>query len=469
MDMDQITKLLNDLKQKVEQGLDAQRLKEVIQAEVKTALEAIKKPERKGEFDLGGSKFTSGRTAKYLIHDVTPKYVRPTAWSAPVSTNPNFSPEVEELAKRNDDIVLTAMLMAKTWGMDELDTPEKVAAGVQRLKAFRLWQENFSQLAKALDTATTAEGIEFVPTGLSRDLIDRVRIQAAVAALFPEIAMPQDPFELPGRSFTRNKARVLSESTADAASKIVAVTPGTRKIQLKAVKLGVRILDSLELEEDSIIAMAPFIREEIIEGLVYGIEDAIINGDTASPHQDDDTDGGAADLAAKAWLGLRAHAQDNTLTEDLSTFNLTNLRKMRKTMGKFGADPRNLAWVVSTVGLIKLLNLTETLTLDKLGPQATVLTGQLAALDGIPIVISEEMRDDVAATGVNTAAGPNTLSNLILAHRRSWIRGVRRQPTVKTKEDIETDQMIAVITWRGDYERTQGTTEKHTVQGINFS
>ena len=466
MDFDAVAKLVNDLKARIEKGLDVSQLQGVVREEVEKALKAVEKPIRRGQYDTGAA---IGRSAKHLVYEMTPKYIRPTAWSNPVASNSAFTPEVEELARQNDYLVITAMLMAKAWGLDELDNAEKVAAGVQRLKSFRLWQENFSQLRKALDTATSGEGAEFVPTGLSRDLIDRVRIQAAVANLFPEINMPQDPFELPGRSFTRNKARILPEATADAASKIVAVTPGTRKIQLGAVKLGVRVLESLELEEDSILAMGPFIREEIIEGLVYGIEDAIINGDTTSPHQDNDTETGPADLAAKAWLGLRAHAQDNALTKDLSTFNLTNLRAMRALMTKFGADPRNLAWIVSTVGLIKMLNLAETLTLDKLGPQATVLTGQLAALDGIPIVVSEEMRDDVSASGVNTAVGPNDKSNLALAHRRSWLRGVRRQPTVKTKEDIETDQLIAVITWRGDFERTQGATNPHTIQGINFS
>jgi hypothetical protein len=120
-------------------------------------------------------------------------------------------------------------------------------------------------------------------------------------------------------------------------------------------------------------------------------------------------------------------------------------------------------------GLIKMLGLAEVITVEKYGPLATIVTGQLASLDGIPVVVSEHMRDDVAATGVNTGVGPNTLSNLVLANRRAWIRGVRRAPTIKTKEDIETDQLIAVVTWRGDFQRVLGTAETHTVQGRNFS
>jgi HK97 family phage major capsid protein len=223
------------------------------------------------------------------------------------------------------------------------------------------------------------------------------------------------------------------------------------------------------LEEDSIIAMAPFIRDEIIEGLAYGLEDAYLNGDDSGTHMDNDTNGGAADLAAKTWIGLRKHAQANSVTQDLSTFSTANLRALRKKLGKYGADPRNLAWIVSIKGLIAMMGLAEVITLDKFGPLATVITGQLAMFDGIPVIVSEEMRDDVAATGVNTLAGPNTLSNLILANRRSWIRGIRRAPTVKTKEDIETDQLIVVVTWRGDFQRTLGTAETHTGQGINFS
>jgi len=472
--LEELTKLVHDLKDKVEKGVNPDALAETVRGEITKALSAVRTPERRGQFDVGTHRLARGGDVKFLVHGITPKYVHPAPWAPPVATNPLFTPDVEELTKLNDAAVITAMIMAKADGIEELDTEEKVGRYIQRRiehgsKAFLQWREQFSSLSKALDTATAAEGAEFVPTGFSRDLIDRVRIAANVGNLFPEVNMPQDPFKLPARAFARQKARKLSESTADSATKITAVTPGTRQVTLDAKKLGVRVLESLELEEDSIIAMAPFIRDEIIEGLAYGLEDAYLNGDDSSTHMDNDTNGGAADLAAKTWIGLRKHAQANSVTQDLSTFNTANLRALRKKLGKYGADPRNLAWIVSIKGLIAMMGLAEVITLDKFGPLATVITGQLAMFDGIPVIVSEEMRDDVAATGVNTGAGPNTLSNLILANRRAWIRGIRRAPTVKTKEDIETDQLIVVVTWRGDFQRTLGTAETHIGQGINFS
>ena len=467
----ELTKLVHDLKEQVEQGTSQDMLAKIVQGEISKAIADARTPQRRGQFDLG----TRGRdmSIKFAVHGLSPKYVPPHAWSAPVPTNPLFTPDVEELAKLNDYAVITAMLSA---GRNvELDTEEKVAGFIQsriekpKTKGWADWKDHYTQLSKALDSATSAEGLEFIPTGFSRDLIDRVRIAAAVGQLFPEINMPTDPFKLPARAFARQNAVKLSESTADAASKATAKTPGTRQVTLDAQKLGVRVLWSLELDEDSIIAMAPFLRDEIIEGLAYGLETAYLNGDNSGTHMDNDTNGGSADLAEKTWAGLRKHAQANSLTTDLATFSTANLRVLRGSLGKYGADPRDLAWIVSVKGLIKMLGLAEVITVEKYGPLATIVTGQLASLDGIPVVVSEHMRDDVAATGVNTVGGPNTLSNLVLANRRAWIRGVRRAPTIKTKEDIETDQLIAVVTWRGDFQRVLGTAETHTVQGRNFS
>ena len=44
----------------------------------------------------------------------------------------------------------------------------------------------------------------------------------------------------------------------------------------------------------------------------------------------------------------KAQVRVDSYTKDLSTFNLTNLRAMRKVMGKYGVNPNRLAWVVSS-------------------------------------------------------------------------------------------------------------------------
>jgi hypothetical protein len=95
-----------------------------------------------------------------------------------------------------------------------------------------------------------------------------------------------------------------------------------------------------------------------------------------------------------------------------------------------------------------------------MGPLATVLNGALAAFDGIPIVISEYMRDDVAATGFNTMAGPNTFSRIALVNRTRFYWAVRRPIRVKAVMDPTppADQWLIASWWRGDFKgHTQGS------------
>ena len=58
-------------------------------------------------------------------------------------------------------------------------------------------------------------------------------------------------------------------------------------------------------------------------------------------------------------------------------------------MGKYAADPSQLV-IVTDVGtyLSGFLGLTNVVTVDKFGPSAVVLTGQLAAYRGVPIIVS---------------------------------------------------------------------------------
>jgi hypothetical protein len=60
----------------------------------------------------------------------------------------------------------------------------------------------------------------------------------------------------------------------------------------------------------------------------------------------------------------------------------------------------SLAWIASIASYYKMLGLTEVLTLQNYGPQATVLQGELGKFDSIPIIVSEYQRQDLNASGV---------------------------------------------------------------------
>lgn len=304
------------------------------------------------------------------------------------------------------------------------------------LKAWRPFVNRIGDFKKALDTAAAAGGGDWVPTGFSAQLYEFVRLQTKVAALFPQINMPTNPYVLPigiGRGKSYKHAEQTADTGQDVIPKLDASVSLTGKTTLTAVGHATMVLISKDTEEDAIVPMLPYLRSEIISTLAEGREDAIVNGDTAGSHED--TDVSAADDRRKLWLGLRAHANDQSYKSDLGEFTLTTIRNgLRGNMGKYGVTPGNLAYITGIKGYLKLLSLTDVTTVDKYGPGATILSGELAKLDGIPVIVSEWVREDLDTTGIYGSG--QTKTALSLVYRNGFCMGVRREASIQLLTEL---------------------------------
>jgi HK97 family phage major capsid protein len=332
------------------------------------------------------------------------------------------------------------------------------------------WQDTYLPALHAMDSATAAEGQEFVPKLLSGNLIERVNLALRVAALFPNIPMPSQPFDIPAYPVARQRAGTHAEQTADTGqTKFKVLTPATRKVTLTAVKFAGRVLASKELEEDSIIAILPFIEGELVDYLAADIEDALINGDTAGTHMDFDTT--ATDDPRKAWDGLRKRTQAGAKTDaSAAALTVAMLRKNRKNMGKYGVNPRELVHILSINEYIDLLSDSAVYTLEKYGPQATILAGELGSVDSVPIIVSEYQRIDLNSSGVNDQTAANNTKTLALTmSRRGFVMGSRRGLTVDIAREIyvESDQDLVLASWRRAFQSLYPTTELTTAYHYN--
>jgi len=355
-----------------------------------------------------------------------------------------------ELQMRADDIYLASKLLRRD---------------PRSLKMWGEFAREASELRKAMDTATSEEGLEWIPTGFSAELVRKVKLALKVAALHRRIAMPTNPFKLPidGADAT---AYLFAESTSDTATKITASTPGTKNVTFDAVKLACRVLISTELEEDSVVAILPLLRDKIVQALAEAQESATINGDTSGTHMDSDVT--SATDVRKAWKGYRKLALAAAQV-DLATFDITNLRAIRSAMGKYGVNPNHLAWIAGISVFNKMLGLEQVVTVDKYGSNATILTGELAKLDGIPVVVSEFIREDVNASGVYD--GVTTSKTVLpLVYRPAFLYGDRRSITLRVSQELymESDQDVAVATQRLDFQPVQDAVAEPVV-GLGYN
>jgi hypothetical protein len=118
-------------------------------------------------------------------------------------------------------------------------------------------------------------------------------------------------------------------------------------------------------------------------------------------------------------------------------------------MGKYGIMPDRLAIVASINAYYNMLALTEVLTLQNYGPNATILTGELGRFDAIPIVVSEFQRQDLNASGVFDNV-TTTKTAFQYVNLDQFMIGNRRGQTMTTDNRLylETDQVVTVATQR---------------------
>lgn len=343
------------------------------------------------------------------------------------------------------------------------------AGGIKSTKSFKRFQQIAGQFQKAaadlIDRST--EVVNWIPTQYSANLYERIKIGLPMVNFFPEVAMNAPTMVLPldmNDSEATRRTEVTTSASNDPWSDTVHVNPtafASSKITLDAEKLRSRYWISMEATEDAIVAMLPLLNRKHARNTGEALEDAIINGhttglDTGGTHFSK-TNPPATTDARYCWDGLRkmaiAYTPTPTNRADMGNAKPTviSVRAIRAAMGEWGTDPSNLAYVFGTFGYIKLLDDANILTLEKMGPQATVRTGVLGSVDGVDVLVSRRMPQNANASGVIDGATTNrTLA--IVVHRDSCILGNRRQVTLAQQQHISSDSIELVAYWRGDFQ-----------------
>jgi len=323
-------------------------------------------------------------------------------------------------------------------GIPESILKKAVAAGAKFTKRI----ENEGQ--KALTTSGAGSGAELLATDLSTTLLQRMYLesQLAQALIAGEVQMPSNPFNYPISS-TRPTFRLGSEATATTEG-----SPGTAKLTLTAAKLIAQVNFSYESEEDSIVAVLPMLTQLLGSAAADSLEDAVLNGDLTG-NQDAGT---AADSQVRAFDGIRklalaqASLKVSFATGGISTANISALRKA---LGRWGLDPKQLLLVVGPNALNDLILVPEVLTAEKAGSTANarILTGLAPNIFGIDIISSARVREDLNALGVfdNTVTSKGSI---VLLYKPAWISGVRRGFLLENFRDVKTQQTAIVASFR---------------------
>ena len=325
-------------------------------------------------------------------------------------------------------------------------------------------KEHLVPLLKSFNTGVASTGGAWIPTLISSSFQEEYQLAYALASATQVMPMASNPFELPVQDGVTT-ARIIAEAATQTDSNFT-----TSVISWSAKKTGEYYIVPSELDQDSIAPILSIARGEVVKSQIRAREQVLVNGDdTGAGHMDSDVV--AASDARKLAKGYRKLALANSATVDFAgTVSAANLDQLRISMGKFGVNPRELVYVFGSTGYGQAVSLDEVSSLDKVGTQATLLTGSLAQYRGINVLVSEFCREDLNANGVyDGVTTTKTVCHLVNA-TRFWL-GVRKPIMTKVAvSDPEEDTVKLASYSRWDFKgHAQSATEASCVLGINIS
>ena len=306
-------------------------------------------------------------------------------------------------------------------------------------------------VAKALSATGSGVGDEFVPTGMAAQLWQDMFLSSKIVNTIGIVPMPTDPFDIPlgwgvvtWRKGTQNTATTVSD-------------PPTAKSTLTATEQVAEVNWSYDLDEDSVIAVLPTLRAELSRDAAEQMDRFALNADatdagTGNINLDDANPPDDSYYLSNGQDGIRhLYLVDNTAQSADINAALTDalFRAGISKLGKYGADVSRLVGITDAETYVNgVLGLTNVATVDKYGPQATVLTGELAKYAGIPLIVSGAMLEAEDDGRQSTTAANNDEGQIALVHRDMWRVGFRRQLLIEIDRDIKKRQFVMVVSFR---------------------
>lgn len=416
-----------------------------------------------GSFNHRGDYMPSAHNTRNIVDQVE---VRNGNGEAVMSPRIDEFPENRQGAIRSFQRLVADM---QTFGLLISRNTLSGAEAFQIARDHPKYRDQWKRTLRAMDTDTTAEGIEWIPTGIGATLHERIRAMGKVAALFARINIPTNPWKWPLEGSDATAYRV-AEPTSDTATKVAASTPGTGAATFDAEIFGARALFSRSLEADSAVAILPYVQRKLVQAFADAEEKAILAGDSDGTHQDSDTQALGATAAETAWDGIRKRGLANSSASAGGALTVALLAARRAAMGAYGLNPSDMAFIVPISSYYALVTDASVITVDKLGPQATILNGQLGSLYGVPIIVSEHMRTNLNASGVYD--GITTTKTWAAAVNRSeWVMGARTPLALETDDSLyrETYQRVVVGFLREDFQNINATSSSATDTSILYN
>ena len=480
--MSEIDTLLKDFKEGVQTLRDevskesadmAEKIERVaaVAEKAQIAVDQLRKEQLARIGQDGRIRVRAGRLAGYDSLDL--KMLEQVMRSRRGTDTPPSERIVEELAEARRDI-RESMTVNSILGWEDRATrmASLLTPSTDALNQFRGTLSGWTRgmiagHQRAMDSTTATAGDELVPTFEAAELWMDVNFDTLVLPVMPQITMPTNPFDIPAQ---------LGDTNWYPISENVQVTTtdlATAKATLTAYGLKTGVPFSDELEEDAIIAFTPELRRNLVRNAAEIIDDVILNADTTTTNNIN-ADGATigTSTAGKAhWLlgftGLiHLPIADNTSQAENhnAAISADGFNEMLARLGKYGAPRRrgDVVYIVDVRTAIRALSMTEVETVDTAAQRATMSTGEIAVLYGIPLIRSDVMKLADTDGKVTSAGNATNTGRILCVNTTQWRVGFRRQITVETSREAGKGQTTMYVSFRIALTERTGTKSSAT-------
>ena len=260
---------------------------------------------------------------------------------------------------------------------------------------------------------------------VSTNLEAEVRRRLVVAPTMRNIAMATNVMTIPVNPEAGVATWMANTAFGTSASQGNTATHALKEITLNAYKVATNEYMAYEEEEDALLALAPIVRDAMIRRVARAVDRAMLRG------------AGTGSDPVQGLVGYDAVSAVNLDISSADKATVARMRALRKDLGAWGLDPAELVYIVSTEVYYDLLDDEVFQTVDKVGTQATLLTGQVGSIANTPVLVSAEFDSVAAGAAAAICFAPG-----------NFIGGNQRGLRIDTQDLVETQRKVMVASLR---------------------
>jgi HK97 family phage prohead protease len=277
-------------------------------------------------------------------------------------------------------------------------------------------------------------------TEVSLNMESEIRRKLVVAPQFRQINMQTNVMKIPLNpeaglaTWVQNSE--FGDNSTDFKSAGASVTHALKEITLSAYKLATREYMAFEEDEDSLLLILPFVRDAMVRRIARSMDKALLVG---------------AGSGTDPVKGLAKYYDSVAATSNAVATKVTveKLRGLRAALGTLGLDPAEVTYFVNNDVYYNLLDDEKFQTMNQVGPQATLLTGQIGQIGNSPVLVSGELPVMPSST-VATAAGVTGTNNIgaLAVYTPNFVIGNQRGLRLDTQDLVEQQRRVMVSSMR---------------------